>query len=490
MANKFALIVAVEHYSDPKIPRVEFAEADATAFGSAIRLHGYDDAKTLLSAKATKSSIESHLRRGIQRLTADDEFIFYYAGHGFSNNGHNFITCSDTDISDLDKTSVSLQEVFDLIEKSPCKRVAVFLDCCESGITRLTKRRGIYGAMSENELDEFFRGSEYRVCFSACKTAESSYPSTALKHGIWTYHLIEALSGDAPKALEKGHRLTAMSLQNYLSDTVPRTLRKAYSTPEVQTPWLYGGQSRDFQIADLADILAKRAEAKPGYEQLKRTLFREIESIHIKSLSGFGKNHHVPDYVSNSTKNFVESISADDVEELCDQVFDEIKKQFKYKRQDLTYESSRIVAPDFEYAAWCEQDDSNPEKALLFEELTNVKPSIIADDRFNAVFDGTFSQLVFEFPRKLNVAELIDSIEEADREDIEIDYPKDSSWCEITFEGSDVTVEVKGRELTVVSPSASTPRALLDAFFNAQKLLAGTPIPALLTAKQNPSKGK
>ena len=35
----------------------------------------------------------------------------------------------------------------------------------------------------------------------------------------------------------------------------------------VQTPYKYGGESRDFQIADLAEIIRKRNEIKPGYEQ-------------------------------------------------------------------------------------------------------------------------------------------------------------------------------------------------------------------------------
>jgi len=108
-------------------------------------LHGYTNQQILLNAQATKTRMESYMRRTIGRLRFDDEFVFYYAGHGFSNNGHNFITCHDTDTSDLDKTSLKLQKLFGLIDASPCKRVAMFLDCCESGITTLARKRGIYG---------------------------------------------------------------------------------------------------------------------------------------------------------------------------------------------------------------------------------------------------------------------------------------------------------------------------------------------------------
>lgn len=481
MGHKIALVVAVEHYSHTEIPQVVYAKADAAGFSDAIALHGYKVQATLLDSKATKASIESHLRRGLSRLRSDDEFIFYYAGHGFSNNGHNFVTCFDTDPNDLEGTSVRLQWVFDVIEKSACKRIAMFLDSCESGITKIAKRRAMYATMSEAELGEFFGAAEYGVCFSACKTSESSYPSNVLKHGIWTYHLIQALKGDAAKALEKGHRLTAMSLQNYLSTEVPLTLRKAYSTPEVQTPWKYGGENRDFQIADLSEILEKRKQVKPGYEQLKRALLREVESVHISSLSGFVKRfHHVPTYVSTSTRSFVGTISQKEIEERVDGVFQSIKKYLKYKHREIQSEAGRIVAPDFEYAAFCTQDEDDPENALITEELTNIKPSIIENEAFNHVFENRFSQVVFEFPKQIDVSKLIEEIEDIDRKDVIIKYDSSSSWCELSFTDSDFTLRVEGHERTINSIQSCSPHELLQGYFKIQLRLAGTmALPAL-----------
>jgi hypothetical protein len=92
-------------------------------------------------------------------------------------------------------------------------------------------------------------------------------------------------------------------------------LRKAYSTPEVQTPWKYGGESRNFQIADLSEILKQHNAVKPGYSQLKKTLLRDVTSIDIRSLGGFKKGfHHEPDHVSSATQDFVVSKSKDEIE--------------------------------------------------------------------------------------------------------------------------------------------------------------------------------
>lgn len=481
MGDKIALVTAVEKYAQKNITAVEFAEADAKGFASAIALHGYQAQELFPSSKATKTSIESNLRRGLGRLTSEDEFIFYYAGHGFSKNGQNFITAHDTDPNDLEGTSVRLQWIFDQIEKTKCKRVALFLDSCESGITKIAKRRGIYTSMSEAELDTFFRGAEYKVCFSGCKTSESSYPSAVLKHGIWTYHLIEALRGNAPHALEKRSRLTASSLQDYLSKEVPLTLRKAYSTPEVQTPWKYGGESRNFQIADLAEILKQRNAIKPGYEQLKRALLRDVTTIDISSLSGFKKGfHHVPDHVSSSTEDFVVSKSHKEIEKEMQDVFASIREHLKYKRRDVISKAGRIITPDFEYAVYATQNESDPTEALVVEELTNIKPSVVKNSAFNEVFDGRFSEVVFQFDTQVDVEALIDQLEESGRTDVELEYDHTSSWCELSIEHLELTVRMEPDQLKVITRRRKSPRELIEAFFEAQKKIAGTVIaPAL-----------
>ena len=58
----YALIVAIEHYNQPKhFPRVRYATKDATEFAEAIKGIGVDgdDIKMLLDGNATKSIVIS-----------------------------------------------------------------------------------------------------------------------------------------------------------------------------------------------------------------------------------------------------------------------------------------------------------------------------------------------------------------------------------------------------------------------------------------------
>lgn len=82
------------------------------------------DTVFLLSGKATKTTINSQVRLQVKALTKEDYLYIFYAGHGFSKNGHNYITCYDTDLDDLEDTSIRLKELLDACGKSACNRIA------------------------------------------------------------------------------------------------------------------------------------------------------------------------------------------------------------------------------------------------------------------------------------------------------------------------------------------------------------------------------
>jgi len=477
MGKKLAIVIAVEKYADTRIQAVKYAEVDAKGFAKALENGGPLDTIFLLSGKATKTTINSQVRQQVKALTKEDYLYIFYAGHGFSKNGHNYITCYDTDLDDLEDTSIKLKEMLDTCGKSDCKRIALFLDSCESGITDLPEIRGIYATMSATELDDFFQAAEYRTCFASCKTSESSYSSDVLKHGVWTYQVIQALEGNARTALEKGRYVTAFSLQNYLAAEIQRTLRKAFSKPKSQTPWVNGSQSQDFVIADLDDVLKKRTAVKPGNDQVKRVFLQLEESVEIRSLSGFIKGRHrVPEWNSGATQSFIQGISQKEIEEEIEKVHGRIRTHMNYKRKDMIIDTGHIVTPDFEFWAECNQDSEDAASAVISHRLTNISPKIIDDDGFNQAFDGCFEDITFEFKEEVDVKDLIDHLEELDASNVELDYDADCSYCDLTIQGSNLEIRITGSGVTVHAPQASAPKKLVQSFISVQKALAGSPV--------------
>ena len=238
MDQNFALIIAIENYNDTRINPVQFAGNDASAFSKAIQDLGVVPSnKTMLIDKdATKTTIESRLRSVLGMATKNDKVYIYYAGHGFAENDHNYITCSDTLMNDLINTSISISNFLAEIKKSTCEQVILFLDSCHSGLQITDSMRSMLTEMSDKEFKDFFSDSKFHVAFASCQTDQYSYSSAKIKHGVWTYHVLKALRGEESTALERGKFLTSQSLQSYLSVEIPRSLRNLFSDNRVANP--------------------------------------------------------------------------------------------------------------------------------------------------------------------------------------------------------------------------------------------------------------
>jgi hypothetical protein len=213
-------------------------------------------------------------------------------------------------------------------------------------------------------------------------------------------------------------------------------------------------------------------------------LLQVQESVDIDDLSGFSKKkgHFIPDNVSGASQSFVEDISRTEVQDEFNNVFERIRSSMNYKRRDLTAEQGRIITPDFEFSITCEQDRDNPGSALITRQLINISPSIVENDAFNEVFDDYFDELTFEFNKPVNIKDLIDRIEDLNSDDIDVDFSADCSYCEIKIDGSPFTIKVTRHSLTMQTPGSTSPKLLVQTFFEAQKQLAATPVAKAIAA--------
>lgn len=478
--SNIAILIAVEHYSGTRISPVNFAEADAKELSKAFESLDVPQANQviLLSSQATKATVESRIRKTLKGMVQGDALYLYYAGHGFAKNAENFITCHDTNIDDLVGTSIAVQWTFSELKNSRCQKVAMFLDSCESGMLASSDIRGIYTDMTEDELHAFFSAAEHRVCFAACKPGEESHSSGRLKHGIWTYHLIETLKGEAPKAIECKSLITSSSLQNYLAIAVPRTIRETYTTKKTQTPWLYGAQSRDFLVADIASLLqSKKLRSMPGAKQLKRVRIYGETLGEVRTLSGFKRGRHrVPDEANEATENFVRRIASSEIEKDLESVFQQLREAFGFKRNELKTDSSdqgeTIITPFFNYDVSVSLNPDDASEYVLRREVSNIRePNQVFSDEFAMAFPDAFDTLEFESKGAIAISDIIDHIESIDDDSISVTYDKDVTYCKIELEGSDLMIHVSQGSFCLSLPRVSSPKLLIESFFEVQKKL-------------------
>jgi hypothetical protein len=253
VGTTYAILIGIETYQQRSIGSVEFAQADAAAMKDLLVQDLGVPAENItvwLDFEATKSVFENELPYLIRGLSPGDRFIFFYAGHGFFANGTNRLTTWDTHPGNLSGTTVSLEDVLlkPLKDQQDVDSL-VFIDACAADLkTSLLQARDIVSDLTPNEFEALVRSTDHSAAFFACSPNEKAYPSDALRHGIWTYHLIQALQGDAEGALDRDRWITGDSLKNYLALAVPAYIRANTKIQGEQRPYAILSSNGPFGI--------------------------------------------------------------------------------------------------------------------------------------------------------------------------------------------------------------------------------------------------
>lgn len=460
----YAFIVGLENYIANGLPAVQYAENDANAMAEALTALGFVIDTLLLSRDATKTIIEHKLKELFEILTAEDRFLLYYAGHGWAIPGHTILTCADTSKRDFEGTGIKFSWIMERFDESECTRAMLFLDACHSGAVNLKSERGIVDHMDEKEVREFFNAAEHKVCFAACKFSQKSISTGTLKHGVWTHQLLRALRGEDSKALTNKKYLTAHSLQDFLSVTVPIAVRAARSDEPKQTPVMYGSLTNDFEIADLAPLIDGKKASAPVNSTFKTAVYSFSESVQVRSLSGFKPNHKVPKEASEYVSNWIAGIADDDVKERVNARFQEIKAALGLKRREIDVVEDRIITKDFEYSIWCSQDPESPGEAVFQEQLSSVTTEMLFDPDLNDIFDATFDEMVLSLKKKINVNDLIDVIEDLDDPEVTVSYEPGEGSCIVTLRKTKVELFVTDTSVRITVRAKTNPQGLVAAF--------------------------
>ena len=253
MGATYAVLIGIETYQQRGINSVQFAQADAAAMKDLLVQDLGVPAENItvwLDFEATKSVFENELPYLIRGLSPGDRFIFFYAGHGFFANGTNRLTTWDTHPGNLAGTTVSLEDVLlKPLKDQQGVDSLVFIDACAADLkTSLVQARDIVSDLTPNEFEALVRSTDHSAAFFACSPNEKAYPSDALQHGIWTYHLIQALQGDAEGALDRDRWITGDSLKNYLALAVPAYVRANTKIQGEQRPYAILSSNGPFGI--------------------------------------------------------------------------------------------------------------------------------------------------------------------------------------------------------------------------------------------------
>jgi len=220
----YVLSVGINKYENDNM-NLSYARADAQAFSSFIdskgeklfnKIHSY----TLFDKDATKARVLALLDEITKTMKKEDVFIFFYAGHGsIENNVFYFITSEITGMYQDDKlkNALSVTEMQEKFRMLPALKQVAFIDACQSGAS--VEALAMRGATEEKALAQLSRSSGIHVMASS-ESDQQSAEIKSLGHGVFTYVLLEALSGKADGA-PADSKITVYEIKSYLDDQVP-----------------------------------------------------------------------------------------------------------------------------------------------------------------------------------------------------------------------------------------------------------------------------
>jgi len=230
--NIWAVVVGINDY--PHARQLKWAVNDARAFYrhlvEVIQIPR-ENVTLLLNEDAGLSRLRSALGTHLKRMAGkQDMVIIYFAGHGatekdvLSPDGdglEKYILPYDVDPEDLYASALPMREISHIFYRIQSQRIIFIADACYSGASggRTISLTGIRANISDAFLDRITAGRG-TVIMTASGANEVSAEDEKLQHGVFTFYLLQGLSGAADA--DKDGLITVDEIYQYVSVQVPR----------------------------------------------------------------------------------------------------------------------------------------------------------------------------------------------------------------------------------------------------------------------------
>ena len=189
----YAVIAGVGTY--PTMPKLAYAASDALQFyehlistqGGAVP---EENIRLLLDEEASRSAVLNAIREIAEEADANDVIMFYFSGHGLAGS---FLPSDFNGMHNRIPHSI----IAKIMGRSQARHKICIADACFSGIQ--DESYGLTAKGAGQSLDNFydsFEHAEAGTAFFMSSTAmEASWEDRELRQGVFTFFLIEGMSG-------------------------------------------------------------------------------------------------------------------------------------------------------------------------------------------------------------------------------------------------------------------------------------------------------
>lgn len=159
---------------------------DAADVAAKLKSYGFH---TIIAKDATNKDMEKRLKEFKKLLETNEVGLFFFAGHGMQIDGRNYLLATDTDNGDETEakhSSLSLDKVIEVMEKSKASTKIIILDACrdnpwERGWHRTAATRGLASVYAPKGTIIGFATSPGELA-SDGKARNGTYTEALLQH--------------------------------------------------------------------------------------------------------------------------------------------------------------------------------------------------------------------------------------------------------------------------------------------------------------------
>jgi S1-C subfamily serine protease len=285
--KKYAELVGVNDYKLERLPALAYCENDVAALASILREAGYG--VTLLCDSAgkkdgklvpSKANIDRALEAVLKKCERGDTILVAFAGHGlqFEKQKDAFFCPVDArPLASATDSLVSLAKVYEQLDGSFASVKLLFVDACRNDPG--PEGRGI-------DADSAPRPPSGVAALFSCRAGERAHEHKKYQHGIFFYHLLQGLKGEAKNT--KGN-ITFASLAEYVQEQVSNDVPKLIGGGAHQSPNMKADLSGPALTLIAKSTTPKSATPQDAHGKIKdATVYLRVKHADGKQAEGSG----------------------------------------------------------------------------------------------------------------------------------------------------------------------------------------------------------
>ncbi len=245
--SRRAILIGIDNYDD--YPPLNVCAKDAAAIRIALCQGGYENDHVRImtdqSAKTLGRDMIVDTLKDAAGEAKTDLLLFYFSGHGDSENGESFLVMPGTKATAPAESGIPLSAISQILQGSTARSKVIIIDACHAGADFSAKGKS-QPSTPLKYIRHLYHEAKGWVVIASCEQDQLSYVWIEQERSVFTHFFLEALSGEAD--FQNLGFVSALNAYSYIQPRVKEWTELKKYPP--QTPTMSAVTAGDIALAN------------------------------------------------------------------------------------------------------------------------------------------------------------------------------------------------------------------------------------------------